>query len=84
MAAADPTNAQLKAMLRSIKFSTDAATYIVTGQGIDSIEEIEILKQDRLTRLCSIICNPGGGTNGHVVSKPTENLFHLLVYCCPH
>ena len=37
MAVANPTNAQLKAMLWSIKFYTDAATDIVTGKGIEYI-----------------------------------------------
>ena len=84
MAAAEPTNAQLKAMLRRIKFSTDAATDLVTGQGINSIEYIKTLTQDRVTRLCSIICKPGGGIDGHVLSEPAENLFRLLVYYCQH
>ena len=43
MAAADPTNAQLKAMFRSIKFTTLDSYALVTGQGIDSIEEIKTL-----------------------------------------
>ena len=37
-----------------------------------------------MTRLCSIIRKPGGGTDGHVVSKPAENLFHILVYYFQH
>ena len=52
MAAAEPANAQLKAMFRRIKFSIGAYTDIVTGLGIDSVEEINTLTQDRLTRLC--------------------------------
>ena len=51
MAAADPTNDRLKAMLRRIKFSTDAATELVTGQSIDSIEEFKTITQDHVTRL---------------------------------
>ena len=43
MAAADPTNDQLKAMLRRIKFFTDADTELVIGQGIDSIKDIKNL-----------------------------------------
>ena len=72
MAAAEPTHAQLKAMFRRIKLSTDAATELVTGQGINSIEEIKTVTQDRVTCLCSIIQKPGGGTDRHVVSKPAE------------
>ena len=84
MAAAEPNNAQLKAMLRRIKFSTDAATQIVTGQVINSIDMINTLTQDSMSRLCLIIFKTGGGTNRHVVSDPAENLFHLLVYHCQH
>ena len=84
MAAADPTYYQQKAMFRSIKFSTDTATELVTGQVIDSIEDINTLTQDCMTRLCSIICNPGGWTDRHVVSNPAENIFHLLLYYYQH
>ena len=37
-----------------------------------------------MTHLCSIISKPGEGTDGHVVSNPAENIFHLLVYYCQH
>ena len=80
MAASKPTNDQLKTMLWRIKFSNEAAMEIVTGQGIDSIEEIKAITQYHVTHLCSIIFKPGGGTNGHVVSESAENIFHLLVY----
>ena len=69
MAAAKPTNYQLKAIFRRFKFSTDDATELVTGQGINSIEEIKNLTQDRVTRICSIICKPGRGMNVRFVSK---------------
>ena len=82
MAASEITNAQLKAMFRRIKFSTDAATKLVTGKGINYIEDIDTLTQDCVTCLCPIICKPEGGTDGNVVYKPTENLFKLLVYYC--
>ena len=84
MPATDPTNAQLKAIFWSIKFYTDAATEIFTGQGIDSIKKIKILTQDRVTRLCSNIHKPGGGRNRNVVSKSAENIFHLLVCYFQH
>ena len=45
MASAEPANAQLKAMFRRIKFSTDASKELVTGQGTDSTEEIRTLPQ---------------------------------------
>ena len=80
MAAAKTTNAQFKAMFRSIKFSAGAATELVAGQGIDSIEDIKTLTQDLVNCFCSIICNPGGGTNVHVLSDSAENLLHLLLY----
>ena len=71
-------------MFRRIKFSTDDATELVTGQGINSIEKIKTQTQYRVTRLCSIIRKPGGGTDGHVVSEPAENIFQLFVYYCQH
>ena len=37
-----------------------------------------------MTSLCSIICKTGGGTDGNVVSKTAENIFHLLVYYYQH
>ena len=70
MAAAKPTNYQLKSMFQRFKLSTGDATELVTGQGIDSIEEIKTPTQNLVTRICSIICKPVGGTNGHVVPKP--------------
>ena len=84
MAAAETTNAQFKSMFSRIEFSTDSAMELVTRQGINSIEDIKTLTQDRVTHLSTIICNPGQGTNGHVVSESDENLFHLLVYYCQH
>ena len=84
MAAAKRINAQLKAMLRRIKFSTDASMELVTGKGINSIECIKTLTQDCVTRLCSIIREPGRGTNGHVLCKAAENTFRLLVYYFQH
>ena len=71
-------------MFQRIKFSTDPATELVTGQGMNYIGEIKTLTQDCVTRLCSIICKPGGGTYRHVVSKPDENIFYLLVYYFQH
>ena len=37
-----------------------------------------------MTRLCSIICKPRGGTGGNMVSDTAENIFHLWVYYCQH
>ena len=51
MAIDNPYNAQFKAMFWRIKFYTDAATELVNGQGIDSIEEIKTLAQYHVTRL---------------------------------
>ena len=84
MASAEPTNDQFKSMFSRIKFSTNYDMELVTRQGIDSIEEIKTLTQDCVTRLYSIIRNPGGGTNRHVVSKSAENIFQLLVYYFQH
>ena len=84
MAAAELTNAQLKDMFWRIKFSTDADTELVAGQSIDSIKEIKTPTQGCVTRLCSIIRKPGGGTDVHVVSESAKNLFQLLVYYCQH
>ena len=84
MASADTTNAQLKAISWRIKLSTDAATELVTGQVINSIEEIKTLTKYCVTLLCSIIHKPGGGTDRHVVSETAENLFHILVYYCQY
>ena len=84
MATAEPTNAQLKAMFWRIKFSTDASTELLTGQGINFIENIKTLTQDFVTCPCSIICKPVWGTNGHLVSESAENIFHILVYYFHH
>ena len=51
MAAPEPTNDKLKYMFWRINFYYDADTELVTGKGIDSIEEIKTLKQDRVTHL---------------------------------
>ena len=84
MATTDPTNVQLKAMFRIIKFSTNAAMELVTGQGINYTKEIKTITQDCLTHLCLIIRYPGEGTNGHVVSDSAENIFHFLVFYFQH
>ena len=71
-------------MFRCILFSTDSDMELVTGQGIDSIKEINTLTQDCVTSICSIIRKPGGRTDGHVVFYPAENIFDLLLYYCQH
>ena len=79
MAIDNPYNAQFKAMLWRIKFYTDAATELVNGQGIDSIEEIKTLAQYHVTRLWSIIRKPQGRQTGILYPRLLE--IHSTFWC---
>jgi ribosomal protein S13 len=79
-------NAATRQALIRIGFTQDAAQAIVEDQGIDSLEEIALLKDDEITALCKIVRRPGGvdGDEGHTVSQKAEKNLKLGAYLIKH
>lgn len=50
----------MRQLFQRMGFSQAAATAVVDDQGIDSLAELRILKDDEITNLCKIIRRPGG------------------------
>ena len=53
-------NVTMRAALIRIGFSEAAARAIVEDQGIDSLEEIRLMTDDKIESLCKIVRRPGG------------------------
>ena len=76
----------LRAVLRGIGFSQDAATYIVDSQGFDTAEDFAMLSDDEATNLCKVTRRPGGLNNqnnpnpGLTVSLKAENNLKLMCF----
>ena len=76
----------LRAVLRGIGFTQDAATYIVDTQGFDTAEDFAMLSDDEATNLCKVTRRPGGLNNqnnpnpGLSVSLKAENNLKLMCY----
>ena len=62
--------------------SAAAATELTGDQGIDSVDELIELNDDRVETLCKILRRPGGGQAGHIVSLRAEESLKLAVYYC--
>jgi hypothetical protein len=52
--------AAMHQLFQHIGYSQVAVTAIVDEQGIDSLEELHILKDKEITNLCKVIRHPGG------------------------
>ena len=78
-------------MLERIGFSNVAATLITGDQGIDSLDEIRTLDDDKSENLCRILWRPGGTTGagggadpGVKVSARAEDNLKLAIYYVKH
>lgn len=52
--------AALRTMLQRVGFTNNAATTIVDTQGMDSLDEFRLLKDDEVEDLCKVVRRPGG------------------------
>jgi hypothetical protein len=52
--------AAMHQLFQGMGYSQVAVTAIVDKQGIDSLDEPCILKDEEITNLCKVICHPGG------------------------
>jgi len=53
-------HAAMRQVFQRLGFSQQAATAVVDDQGINSLDELRILKDDEITNLCKVIRRPGG------------------------
>lgn len=82
--------ASIRTMLERMGFTPDAATLITGDQGIDSVDELRTLDDDKASNLCRVLRRPGG-TNaagvadpGTKVSARAEDNLKLAVYYVKH
>jgi hypothetical protein len=52
--------AAMRQLFQHMGYSQVAATAIVDKQGIDSLDELHILKDEEITNVCKVIHHPGG------------------------
>ena len=87
--AANP--AGIQAALQRLGFSIDASISITEDQGLDSLEELAYMTDDKVENLCKVLRRPGGtipnpaGGNplphpGHPVSQRAEDNLQLACY----
>jgi hypothetical protein len=50
----------MRQLFQRMGYSQVAVTVIVGKQGINSLDELHILKDEEITNLCKVICHPGG------------------------
>ncbi len=79
-------NAAMRQALIEISFMQDVAQAIVDDQGIDSLEEIVLLKDDEIPALCKIVQRPGSayGDKDHTMSHKAEKNLKLCAYLIKH
>lgn len=65
--------AQIRTALVRIGFSQQAATNITTEQGLDSLDEIGLLKDEEVENLCRVLRKPGGLAPGRANQPPVAN-----------
>ena len=68
------TNLDMHAALCRLGFSAQAACDIIGDQGIDTLEELQIVDDKEVESLCKVVRKPGGTSNttGTVVSLRAE------------
>jgi hypothetical protein len=68
-------NPDWMAMYQGLGFSNEAATRLSMDQGMHTLEELQLLKDDEVESLCKVIRRPGGvvmnfGDDGDDVAIP--------------
>ena len=72
----------IRAAYQAIGFTAEAALELTGNQTIDSIAELAELDDGRVQNPCCVLCRPGGGDNGTIVSLRAEENLKLAVYYC--
>ena len=72
--------ASFKAMFRRLGFTKPAAGQLSleAGEGLNSLENVKALTDDRARAVCKTVRRPGGSGHGHAVSERAE---HNLMIC---
>jgi hypothetical protein len=82
-------NAQIRTALGRLGFSNDCADFIVTNQGMDTLDEFRIMDETEIESLCRVCRKPGGTTQvndvrvnhpGHNVPMKAENNLKLMAF----
>jgi hypothetical protein len=70
----------VRTMLNRIGFTIAASQVIVDEQGLDSLDEIKPLTDDKIEDLCNVIRRPGGQIPGlNPGDPPVNNREHLEI-----
>ena len=67
----------MRAMFGRLRFSNEAANALTDEQGLDSLEELGLMKDDDVANVCKTLRRPGGTTtndNGDVIANPGHNV----------
>ena len=82
--------ASIRTMLERMGFTPEAAQLVTGDQGIDSVDELRNLDDDKASNLCRVLRRPGG-TNaagaadpGTKVSARAEDNLKLAIYYVKH
>ncbi len=69
-----------RTMFERLGFIPNAATQLSgdAGEGLDSLERLKALTDDRVRAVCKAVRRPGGAGIGHAVSERAE---HNLLIC---
>ena len=72
--------ASFKAMFRRLGFTEAAAGQLSSedGEGLNSLDNVKALTDDRARAVCKAVRRPGGAGDGHAVSERAE---HNLMIC---
>ena len=62
----------IRIMLVRMGFTADAANLITGDQGIDSVNELRTLDNDKASNLCRVLRRPGGVTAAGAADPATD------------
>ena len=82
--------ASIRTMLECMGFTPEAAQLVTGDQGIDSVDELRNLDDDKASNLCRVLRRPGG-TNAAGAADPgtkvlarAEDNLKLAIYYVKH
>ena len=80
----------IRKMLRRIGFSHTFAALITGYQGVESIDELQFLDNERVMNICRLICCPGvtdtnnNPNHGQKISLKSRKTLKLVIYYVKH